>query len=284
MPSSRRRLQALLAGLLVVCASACASITATREPVVWAYPVVGARSATSIQGIYTDDVALATVARLFRTAYGFPEIAATIHVLPDAKSLEAALLDAGYDALFARDAASTMRAVALHRRILVNGAAMSSSSWAARVGTIAHELVHILQYDIAGGRRGTSEQWLREGFAEWIAMDVLQRIDALPAGAATAHFRDKLADSRRDQAPRLDDMRTFRQWVALAARPDIVPGMQAVLTVDMLIEQHGIQAILEYFRRFAAREDVEGNFHAVFGRSRAEFERDVDERLRLRRR
>mgnify|MGYP003399901864 CR=1 FL=1 len=82
---------------------------------------------------------------------------------------------------------------------LGNGDAMSSLSWASRVGTLAHELVHILQYDIAGGRRGTSEQWLREGFAEWVSLDVLQRIGGLPPGAAKRHFEDDLAASRRDR-------------------------------------------------------------------------------------
>jgi hypothetical protein len=272
-----------LVGLAVCCTLACASTASSRESIVRSYPVFGARAAVHIQGINTDDVALATIADQFRRAYAFPDVAASIHVLPGRPAFEAALTDAGYDAAFARDTSSTMRAVALHRRVLVNGAAMRSLSWTARVGTLTHELVHILQYDLAGGRRGTSEQWLREGFAEWVSVDVLRRLGALAPGVAMQHFEDRLASSRRDRAPRLDDMRTFRQWVDLAARPDIVPGEQAVLIVDRLIARHGISAIVEYFGRFAEREDVEGNFLATFGRSRADFEREVDRQLGLRR-
>ncbi|MCC7042243.1 MAG: hypothetical protein IT183_00130, partial [Acidobacteria bacterium] len=63
----------------------------------------------------------------------------------------------------------------------------------------------------------------------------------------------------------------------------IVPQVQAVLTVDLLIERHGVPAVLDYFTRFAEREDPVGNFAAAFGQSREEFERDVNVRLGLRR-
>lgn len=263
--------------LLCLLASACASTGPV--PRVIAFPSTDVRPVEHIQGVLTDDVALATIAQVFVRDFAFPPVEATVVLLPTRAALEAELLAAGYDAAFARDAADRMRAVALHRRVLINSRALSSSTWAARMGTMAHELVHCLQYELAGGRRGTSEQWLREGFAEWIALDLLQRVGAVAPGAARRYLNDEWAVSRRDQAPRFDDMMTFRQWVDLAGRPGIVPHVQAVLAVDLLIERHGVPAILDYFRRFAEREDPPGNFAAAFGTSRVEFERDVDARL-----
>jgi hypothetical protein len=267
--------------LISLLAGACAG---AAPPRVVAFPVTGARPVDHIQGVFTDDVALATIARAFERDYGFAPPEVSVVFLATRQALEDQLLAAGYDPAFARDAAARMRAVALHRRVLINSQALSTSTWAARIGTLAHELVHCLQYDLAGGRRGTSEQWLREGFAEWIALDLLRRIDGVAAGAARRYLEDELASSRRAEAPRLDDMMTVRQWVELAGRPGIVPQVQAVLTVDLLIERHGIPAILDYFRRFAGREDPAGNFAAAFGQSREAFARDVDARLGLRRR
>lgn len=267
------------AALLAV---ACAG-TATR-PTVIAFPSIEARPAPHIQGIVSYDIALATIGAVFERDFGFPPIQATVYLLGSRAALEHELLAAGYDAPFARDAAARMRAIALHRRVLVNEAELSASSWPARIGTLAHELVHCLQYELAGGRRGTSDQWLREGFAEWVSLDVLQRLGAFSTAASRRYLRDELAASRRSQAPRLEDMLTFRQWVDLAGRRDIAPHVQAVLAVDLLIERHGVPAILGYFERFAAREDPEGHFFATFGQSRDDFERDVDVRLGLSRR
>jgi hypothetical protein len=231
--------------------------------------------------VTSAEVALASIARIFSADLSLPPIVAEIALLPSRAAFEHELLAAGYDAAFARDAAARMRAVALHRRVLVNEAAFRQSSWPGRLGTLAHELVHILQYDLAGGKRGTSEQWLREGLAEWIALDVLARLDAFPRAAARRYLEDELAASRRERAPRLDDMMTFRQWVALAGRTDVVPHIQAVLMVDLLVARHGLPAILDYFRRFATREDPPGNFLLSFRQTRDSFEHEVANRLSL---
>lgn len=261
--------------LTVACAGA-----ATRSNVI-AFPSPDARPARHIQGVATYDVALATIQTIFESDLRFPPIEATVQFLPHRRALEQELLAVGSDPAFARDSAARMRAIALHCRVLVNDAELSAAGWGTRVGTLTHELVHCLQYEIAGGRRGTSDQWLREGFAEWVSLDVLQRLGAFSAAASRRYLQDELAASRRSQAPRLSEMLTFRQWVDLAGRRDIAPHVQAVLAVDLLIERHGVPAILDYFERFAAREDPEGNFLAAFGRSRDDFERDVASRLGL---
>src|SRR5690606_4613713 len=178
----------------------------------------------------------------------------------------------GHEAAFAWRAAEPMPSIWPESRVLVNRQEVVLS-WAGRIGTFAHELAPCRQYDLGGGRRGTSEQWLREGFAEWVALDVLRRIGAVAPGAARRYLLDELAASSRRDAPRLDDMMTFRQWVALAGRTDIVPPVQAVLLVERLVDRHGLAALVDYFALFATREDPEGNFVRAFGETRADFER-----------
>jgi hypothetical protein len=78
-------------------------------------------------------------------------------------------------------------------------------------------------------------------------------------------------------------MMTFPQWVGLGARRDIAPQAQATLAVDLLIERHGIPAVLAYFERFAAAQDPQGNFRAAFKIDRSAFEAAFNARLGLRR-
>jgi hypothetical protein len=265
---------------LVLAVGACATRSEVR---VLPFPATGTQPALHIQGIFTYESALATIGAVFERDFGFPPIVATAHLYPDARRLEAELLAVGYDPELARDAATRMRAIALHRRVLVNDGVSAEAGWPARVGTLAHELVHCLQYELGGGRRGTSDQWLREGFAELMSLRLLERIQAIAPGMGRRWLADELAGSNLSQAPRLDAMRTFRQWVALAGRSEIAPHAQAVLAVDRLVEQQGIPAVLDYFSRFATREDPAGNFQAAFGQTREAFEADLERALGIRR-
>src|SRR5262249_62084198 len=63
-------------------------------------------------------------------------------------------------------------------------------------GGLAHELTHVVQYQLAGGRRGRSEQWLREGMADWVACQVLERL-------GVSSFRDERAQVVRAVAGKL---------------------------------------------------------------------------------
>lgn len=264
---------------MALIASACAS---APLPSTMTVPAVEARAVPHIRGIATYDVALATVDAVFRERFSFASVPATIEFLPDAAPFAAALERAGYDAAFARDTAARMRAVALHRRVLINGAAMADTGWTSRVGTLAHELVHCQQYEWAGGRRGTSEQWIREGMAEWISLQTLEHLGAFGPGVARTWLLEQLQASNRRAAPRLDDMMTFGQWVGLAGRPDIAPHVQSVLAVDALVGHRGVGALVTYFRLFADQEDPEGNFLRAFGMRRAAFEAAMVTQLGLR--
>jgi hypothetical protein len=65
----------------------------------------------------------------------------------------------------------------------------------------------------------------------------------------------------------------------MASRDDIAPYAQAFLSVDALIERHGMAAVIRYFALFAASQDRTGNFTAAFGEDLSAFERWVEPRL-----
>jgi hypothetical protein len=60
------------------------------------------------------------------------------------------------------ESASVARGVGGPDKILVNEGALLHVPWPDRIRFLAHEFTHTIQYDLARGRRGTSEQWLRE--------------------------------------------------------------------------------------------------------------------------
>jgi hypothetical protein len=264
-----------LAVLCAFCASGCAAALEPRT-VSFAYGAPELRLPTRIRSY---DEASAVIAAVFERDLGFRPFTATLRLYPDRLSFETALTSAGYDPPFARETAQVMAAVGGHRGVLLNEQTLAAMSWFTRVGLLAHELTHTLQYELAGGRRGTSDQWLREGFAEWVAMRV---VDRLGAASAADFRRDRLRQlraTRAASAPKLAEMVTFRQLVALAARDDIAPYAQAFLAVDLLINRHGLAAMLRYFELFATSRDRLGNFTTAFGETLPSFESALREHL-----
>lgn len=271
-----RATAAIVATTLMACAT-------SAGPQSIRFPETGTRPVAHIDGIFTYASALATIGSLFEQDFGFPPVSALLTFYPDEKAVEAALLASGHEPALARDGAARLRAIAAHGRVIVNESKMLDRAWADRVASLAHELVHCLQYELGGGVRGTSEQWLREGFAEWVALGVLERLRALETGEARQLVLERLRASDTARAPSFDDMRTFPQWVGLGGRKSIAPQAQATLAVDLLITQHGIPAVLAYFKRFATAQDPDGNFRAAFGMDRSTFEEAFDATLGLRR-
>jgi hypothetical protein len=181
-----------------------------------------------------------------------------------------------FDAAYARETASWAVALSTADLILVNEAALKRLPWSERVRVLAHELVHTVQYDLANGRRGTSDQWLREGLAEWIAYRV---VNALKMG--TFSQRSALAFSRVRKAenlgplPRLSQMATFRTFAELRSSHGQGPLYdQTFIATDFLIQCSGLEAVLQYFRLFAQSDNRLGNFRAAFGKDLSTFEEE----------
>lgn len=243
-----------------------------------------ARAVAHVDRIYDYPTAAASIAAVLERTLGIPPFPVTFHFVSGERAFEAALVEFGQDPLMARDTASVMRAVGMYGRVLLNNDSLQRISWRNRVRVLAHELIHSLQYELAGGRRGTSEQWLREGFAEWAALSVLDDLRGRPLEDLRAQQQALFRRSDRSRAPRLDQMLTFEQWVPLADRPELATYAQAFLTVDFLVSRHGVPAVVDYFRQFATTADREAAFRRAFGEDRDTFGAAADAHLGIRRR
>jgi hypothetical protein len=255
----------------------CAS--AVSGPLIVSTSAPGASPASRMDEITSYSRVVATATALVRAELDLGELEASVEFYPNRRSLEAALLAHGYDSALARDTAEAMSAVGGSRMVIVNTGALIGWSWPERLSLFAHELVHTVQYELGGGRRGTSDQWLREGFAEWVAARVLVRLRVTTMDAVERMHRDELGAPRRP-APDLGELVTFRDWVGVQrSRPSVSIYALAFAAADYLIDRHGVAALLEYFRLFAHSQDRLANFEQAFGQSVPAFQAELIQAL-----
>jgi hypothetical protein len=149
---------------------------------------------------------------------------------------------------------------------------------------VAHELTHLAQYELSGGRRARSEQWLREGMADWVTSRVLERLGEgtfrhrrQQACGAVARGLSALGGEPFD----LTDLGNPGAWEvrALGAEGRLAYRLAFLLTDD-LIRRHGFKSLIAYFRAFAESDDRPHHFQRVFGLSLKEFEHAAPARVR----
>jgi hypothetical protein len=268
----------LLRHMSIVIAAITFACTALRQPFVVTVPDPNFRPVLRVDAIFDYRTAAATVAAIFQRDLGFPAFPVSFRFYPGRGAFEKALLDSGYDPALAKSTARTMSAVGGYRAVLVNEVPLDSMSWAGRVALFAHEMGHSLQYELGGGRRGASDQWLREGFADWLSIRVLERLDGASI-ADVRRVRRREMSGGRSRTPRLADLATFPQWVEAGEESGAKVYALAFLAVDYLLEKHGPEAVLDYFRRFASSSDRAANFRAAFGEDLDSFEAALASRL-----
>jgi hypothetical protein len=212
-----------------------------------------------------------------------PEI--TVLVYPTRRSYTAGLVEVGgIPAARAAEIAGYSVGLAQRRRLFINDEALRDVPPGAWLGILAHELTHVAQYEMSGGRRGRSEQWLREGMADWVACRVLERLGegkfhAEREGALRAVAQDL---SLLDGSPLdLVDLGRPLGWEARhLAAGDRLTYRLAFLLTEELVRRSGLDRVVGYFRAFADSEDRFGHFQRAFGLSLGEFETDALARLR----
>ena len=217
--------------------------------------------------------AVSEIGTAFEQAVGLPRVDVPLVLFPDRRAFEQGLLRIGYPPALARSA-SAFTAIGGARAVLLNGGILRTLNRTQRTRLLAHELVHSLQYHFSGGTRGASEQWLREGFAEWVAC----RVTAHLGLASFESLRDEvlagLADDRLGAAPApLHRLATFPQWVEAQDRYESPLYVQAFVAAELLVETHGVARVVQYFERFRNTSDAGQAFVQAFGTERAEFER-----------
>ena len=190
-------------------------------------------------------------------------------------------MEDGLPAGLAQQVASTLDAVGRPGKVLVNETAFRNLRWPQRVRVLSHELTHTAQYALAGGRRGASEQWIREGFAEWVSWRVIEelKLGTLASQRGRAERR-VLAARHSHNLPPLAELVTGQDLLSQLARHRLAPIYdQAFLGVDMLIAEHGVQRVFDYFRLFGESDDRMTNFESAFGEPMASFHARFKDRL-----
>jgi len=262
----------ILAGVASVCAKPPAHIENVAP-----LPA-GAPVRTERLGEYPT--ALTAIMNSFEQALGLPRVEVSLVLFPNRRSFELGLVDRGYTPALARDA-SSFNAIGGARAVLVNAAVVNGFNRTRRIRLLAHELVHTLQYQFGGGTRGASEQWLREGVAEWIACRVTAHLDLAPFESLREELLGLLAGARPGlQAAPFDQLVTFPQWVEAQQRYETPLYVQAFVAAELLIELRGLPAVVGYFERFRTTKDHRRAFVEAFALERADFERAFQRRWR----
>jgi len=223
------------------------------------------------------DRALTVVASVLKKEFELPVSQTKFLLYPNREVFEANLVHiVRFDPVYAREVAGWAVAVGAPEMVLANEEALERIPWSERIRVLAHELVHTVQYGLAGGRRGTSDQWLREGFADCIAYRVLESLD-LGSSLDRRTFllaRIKGPASRSSCAP-LSGMVTLEDFMKVRARSGGTMAYgESLLAADLLVRKHGLQPVLRYFSSFRQSDDRLKNFRIAFGEDLPAFERE----------
>jgi hypothetical protein len=239
-------------------------------------PIGDIRAQPMLRGewITSDDEALASIADIMSRDLGLPSPRASLFFHRDREAFRTALEADGYEPAFARQTAQTLAAVSGFRRVLINDAALQEQAWPSRIALLAHELTHTIQYEWGGGVRGTSDQWLREGFADWVEMETLVALGFTTRNRARATVVGRLRAAGVARAlPPLAQMVTFPDWVTLTERfGDEALYGYAMIAAQLILDRHGLSKTIGYFELFAGSADRIGNFRRAFGEDPSEFE------------
>jgi len=265
--------------LAVVGLSACAS--ARSEPREVPFPEVTFGSPHPHGLIASYDDALTSVLWIMENDLGFPPMTGSLRLYNDRIGLEAGLVGEGYDASYARQICGRLDGITRPGMILANESKLRWDRWPARIAFLAHEVTHVAEYALANGRRGSSDQWLREGLAEWVSWRVVQ---SLRFGTLAERRRNALVHLQEAGAnhelPFFSRLVVQSAWVREGNRRTADPMYdQAFLAADLLIARHGLPAVLDYFRLFASSDDNLANFRTAFQQERARFEAEFQSTL-----
>ena len=213
---------------------------------------------------YGQDVS--AIAAAFQAALQLPAVEVPVVLFPSRRAFEQGLLQVGYTPGLARTA-STFDAIGGAKAVLVNAEVVDRYERRRRVRLLAHELVHSMQYGFGGGTRGDSEQWLREGFAEWVACRVSAHLRLSSFEEVREDVLASLADAPLGtRLTPLEGLSTFPQWAEAQRRADSRwLYAQAFVAAELLVEQHGIARVVHYFERFATGTDRRLAFRESFG-------------------
>lgn len=203
----------------------------------------------------------------------------TMEIYPTREEFEGALInELKFKPEIARTTSEFAKAAVGNSKVLVNEAVMAKSEWPERILTLAHELVHTMQADLADFHSLVRNQWLVEGFAEWVAFQVTGTLGLEDVAKARARMIGDVREVRRSgPLPALRQMDSLEQWILTRNERGFNATYPYVfLITDYLVERHSYPKAVDYFRRFGASEDHVANFKAAFGEDLDNFQAVLD--------
>ncbi len=167
------------------------------------------------------------------------------------------------------------------RKVLADGERLAKLSWPNRVRTIAHEMMHLAEFALADWRCAIPHYWLMEGFAEWGAFTILDRVglETLANNVAVARREARLQEAAAS-AP-LDRLGSEAEWAAAETKIGRAAiYSQSFLAVDFLIQRKGLDAVVDYFKRFGDSPARADHFIAAFGEDVETFQAELSAHLK----
>jgi len=117
------------------------------------------------------------------------------------------------------------------------------------IEVIAHEYGHVLQQAISGQNSATVPLWFSEGFAGWVAANVLNSLGWQPYDISLHRFERELIHHRQHVLSLLE-LDDANHWNAITVKPNgaIKTYVTATVAVQNLIQAEGLDAVKNYFR------------------------------------
>jgi len=253
---------------MVLFLSACGA--ASIQPV----PVSLTDGGLQVPPAYRADVEEIVTVMRAQLALPVPE-RVSVYVYDSRTAFREGLLDEGYVAPDrVNEIASFAAGLARPGRVLLHARATRGRLEWRRL--IAHELTHVVQFELAGGD-GRADQWLAEGLAERLAFDVLERLgvdsvaDRRERALAGARKHPGFTSGRLDLAA----LGSPREFTLRHQRDGSLETYQlSFLMADYLVKRDGMPVVLDYFRT-CRLTDRESAFARTFGQPIQQFEREV---------
>lgn len=220
-----------------------------------------------------DEALLAAIAAVITSKLGLPLPSPLhAHFYESAETFESGLIrDARSSPAMAREHARFAIGVGSARGIFLRRDRLTITSFLGRVGLYAHELAHVAQATLADGRRIASEQWLREGHADWVKYQALEQLGLQTYERSRARGIRSVRLGAVSTLPSLLKLSSSLEWAdtrnRLSGRETYA---QAFLAADWLVERSGTDALRGYFRGKPSRDRLEA-FQTSFGISLEQF-------------
>jgi hypothetical protein len=165
-------------------------------------------------------------------------------------------------------------ALGMYKRVLVNDWRLAKYPWSEWVRVIAHELTHSATKELAEGKPAVPDQWLSEGFAEWVGYRVVAKFGAQDFALSRRNALDSIINAMSYQTfPGLSQLARNADWITWSRTLGLPSTYrQGFIAVDFLIDEKGLPAVVEYFRLFKTLNNRERNFVRAFGESMGAFD------------